>query len=202
MPPFQPAINAEFNSLVSPKIATTVQIHSYSEFDPSPDRNYEQGLQRLLDCLVIRMQRDALIRQTINRLRESLQVDRVALYYFYGQWHGQVTFESLNCNKYSIIGLIGADDCFNDEYATLYLVGRVRAISDIELEPIHDCHRDFLRSLKVRANLVVPVLIPKGLWGLLVAHHCKAPRFWSQSDIEQMQTGAKTMATAPCILES
>lgn len=179
-----------------------MQIHSYSEFDPSPDRNYEQGLQRVLDRLVIKMQRDALIRQTINQLRDSLQVDRVALYYFYGQWHGQVTFESLSCDQYSILGSTGPDNCFNDEYASLYLAGRVRAISDIELEPIHACHRDFLRSLKVRANLVAPVLIPRGLWGLLVAHHCQAPRFWSPSDIEQMQTGAKTMATASCILKS
>jgi GAF domain-containing protein len=179
-----------------------VQIHSYSEFDPSPDRNYEQGLQRVLDRLVIKMQRDALVRQTLDRLRESLQVDRVAVYYFYGQWHGQVTFESFSCAQYSILGSTGSDNCFNDEYASLYLAGRVRAISDIELEPIHDCHRDFLRSLKVRANLVVPVLIPRGLWGLLVAHHCQAPRFWTASDIEQMQTGARTMATAPCISKS
>jgi GAF domain-containing protein len=179
-----------------------VQIHSYSEFDPSPAGNYEQGLQRVLDRLVIRMQRDALVRQTINQLRESLEVDRVALYYFYSQWQGQVTFESLSCDEYSIFGSTGPHDCFNDEYASLYLAGRFRAIPDIELEPIHDCHRDFLRNLKVRANLVVPVLIPRGLWGLLVAHHCQAPRFWSPLDIEQMQTGAKIMATAPCILES
>ncbi|BAY26355.1 putative Sensor with GAF domain protein [Calothrix sp. NIES-2100] len=179
-----------------------MQIHSYSEFDPSRQRNYEQGLRRVLDRLVITMQRDALIRQTINQLRESLQVDRVALYYFYGCWQGQVTFESIVKSEYSILGSKGPDNCFNEEYATLYLAGRVRAIPDIELESIHDCHREFLRSLQVRANLVVPVLIPRGLWGLLVAHHCQAPRFWSPSDIEQMQTAAKSMATAPCILES
>ncbi|MDZ8054736.1 MAG: GAF domain-containing protein [Aulosira sp. ZfuVER01] len=179
-----------------------MQIHSYSEYDPSRKRNYEQGLRRVLDRLLITMQRDALVRQTIDELRESLQVERVVLYYFYGCWQGQVTFESVISSEYSIFGSTGPDNCFNEEYASLYLAGRVRAIADIESEPIHDCHRDFLRSLKVRANLVVPVLIPRGLWGLLVAHNCQSPRFWSPSDIEQMQTGAKTMATAPCILES
>ncbi|MBD2199421.1 MULTISPECIES: GAF domain-containing protein [Calothrix] len=179
-----------------------MQIHSYSEFDPSPPRNYEQGLRKVLDRLVITMQRDALIRQTINQLRESLETDRVVLYYFYGSWQGQVTCESVINSEYSIFGSTGPDNCFNQEYASLYLAGRVRVIPDIELEAIHDCHREFLRSLQVRASLVVPVLVARGLWGLLIAHNCQAPRYWSSSDIEQMQQAAKNMATAHCIVES
>ncbi|MHC5596032.1 MAG: GAF domain-containing protein [Nostoc sp.] len=178
-----------------------MQIHPHSEFNQSHDRR-EQGLQQLLDRLVKTMQRDELVRQTTNQLRESLQVDRVVLYYFYGQWQGQVTFESLSSQEFSILGSTGPDDCFNSEYAALYLAGRVKAIADIELEPIQACHRDFLHGMEVRANLVVPIVIPRGLWGLLVAHHCQGPHYWSPSDIEMMQTGAETLATAPYILES
>jgi GAF domain-containing protein len=178
-----------------------VQIHPHSEFNHSRDRR-EQGLQQLLDRLVIKMQRDELVRQTTNQLRKSLQVDRVVLYYFYGQWQGQVTFESLSSQEFSILGSTGPDDCFNDEYAGLYLAGRVKAIADIELEPIESCHRDFLRTIQVRANLVVPILIPRGLWGLLVAHHCQAPHNWSSLDMEMMQTAAQTLATDHNILES
>ncbi|MEH1766073.1 MAG: GAF domain-containing protein [Nostoc sp.] len=178
-----------------------MQIHSHSEFNHSRDRR-EQGLQVLLDRLVKTMQRDELVRQTTNQLRESLQVNRVVLYYFYGQWQGQVTFESLSSQEFSILGSTGPDGCFNDEYAALYLAGRVKAIADIKLEPIESCHRDFLRNMQVRANLVVPILIPRGLWGLLAAHHCQGPHSWSPSDIEMMQTGAQTLATAPYILES
>ncbi|BBD66287.1 putative GAF sensor protein [Nostoc commune NIES-4072] len=178
-----------------------MQIHPHSELNHSRDRR-EQGLQNLLDRLVKTMQRDELVRQTTNQLRESLQVDRVVLYYFYSQWQGQVTFESLSSKELSILGSTGPDDCFNNEYAALYLAGRVRAIADIELEPIQPCHRDFLRNLQVRANLVVPIVTPKGLWGLLVAHHCQGPHYWSPSDIEMMQTGAQTLATDHNILES
>ncbi|MEH2050427.1 GAF domain-containing protein [Nostoc sp.] len=178
-----------------------MQIHSHSEFNHSRGRR-EQGLQVLLDRLVQTMQRDELVRQTTNQLRESLQVDRVVLYYFYGQWQGQVTFESLGSKEFSILGSTGPDGCFNDKYAALYLAGRVKAIADVELEPIESCHRDFLRNMQVRANLVVPILIPRGLWGLLAAHHCEGSHYWSPSDIEMMQTGAQTLATAPYILES
>lgn len=179
-----------------------MQIHSQSESDPNSNEHTEQGLQRVLDRLVRTMHRNALIRQTTHQLRESLQVDRVVLYYFYWQWHGQVTFESLINNKFSILGSTGADNCFNDEYAALYLTGRIRAIADIELEPIQPCHRDFLRNIQVRANLVAPILIPRGLWGLLVAHQCQEPRAWSPLDIELIQAGAKTLATDTNILES
>ena len=178
-----------------------MQIYPHSELHHSRDRR-EQGLQKLLDRLVKTMQRDELVRQTTNQLRESLQVDRVVLYYFYGQWQGQVTFESLSSKEFSILGSTGPDDCFNHEYATLYLAGRVKAIADIELEPIQPCHRDFLRNMQVRANLVVPIVIPRGLWGLLVAHHCQGPHYWSPSDIQMMQTGAQTLATDRNILES
>ncbi|MEH2160187.1 MAG: GAF domain-containing protein [Nostoc sp.] len=178
-----------------------MQIHPHSKFNHSRDRS-EPGLQNLLDRLVKTMERDELVRQTTNQLRKSLQVDRVVLYYFYGQWQGQVTFESLSSKGFSILGSTGPDGCFNDRYAELYLAGRVKAIADIELEPIEACHRDFLRNMQVRANLVVPILIPRGLWGLLAAHHCQRPHYWSSSDMEMMQAGAQTLATAPYILES
>jgi GAF domain-containing protein len=180
-----------------------VQIHSSSEFNPNSSRNsFESGLQSVLSRLYRTIERDVLVRETVHNLRESLQVNRVVLYYFYDRWHGQVTFEALSSPNYSIFGSTGADSCFNDEYAALYLAGRVRVIDDIETESISDCHRDFLRDLRVRANLVVPVLIPKGLWGLLVAHHCEESRIWLRSHVELMQQGASVLATSPCILDT
>jgi GAF domain-containing protein len=131
-----------------------------------------------------------------------VQSDRAVLYHFYKQWQGRVTYEMLSAIELSILGSTGADECFNGDYAALYEGGRVRAITDIEVEPIHPCHRDFLRSLKVRANLVVPILTNKGLWGLLIAHQCSGPRTWSRSDIEFMQQQAQNMAMSPTIQDS
>lgn len=145
---------------------------------------------------------DTLIQDTTLRLRTELAVDRVVLYYFYRRWKGQVTFESLSDRSLSIYGSTGADDCFNDTYAALYLDGRIRAVSDIETELIHDCHRDFLRSIGVRANLVVPILPDRRLWGLLVAHHCHSPRYWTPEDIDAMSQGATTLATVAAVRNS
>ena len=162
----------------------------------------DPGLRALAKRFAERMERDALIQKSTDQLRNFLQVDRVVLYYFYRPWKGQVTFESLSSEQFSIYGSMGPDECFNGDYAAMYLAGRVRAIPDIELEPIADCHRDFLRKLQVRANLVVPVLTNKRLWGLLVAHHCQSARFWLDEDIELMQKAAKTLSSAPSIKDS
>ncbi len=156
-------------------------------------------LGRISQRLQQTVQRDQLVQDTTNELRQFLQVDRVVIYYFYTEWEGQVTFEALSDNKFSIFGSTGPDQCFSDEYAALYLAGRVRAIADIEDEPIAECHRDFLRYLQVKANLVVPILTAHGLWGLLVAHNCQSPRSWSESDIDQMQAGALALAESPAI---
>jgi GAF domain-containing protein len=179
-----------------------MQIHPQSELENTSKGHIDQGLQSLCIRLAIKMQKDALIRKTTSKLRQSLQVDRVILYYFYEEWLGQVTFESLSSDELSILGKTGIDNSFTAEYAAMYLAGRTRAINDIEVEPIEDCHRDFLRGLKVRANLVVPILIPRGLWGLLIAHHCQAPRNWLPADMELMLVGARTLATDTTILES
>ena len=159
----------------------------------------DPGLQRIITHLSTTLEKDNLVVQVTRDLQQKLAVDRVLLYYFYRQWQGRVTFEALSHREFSIFGSTGPDECFNDEYAELYLAGRVRAIADIEAEPIADCHRDFLRDLRVRANLVVPVLVVDNLWGLLVAHHCQSTRPWAEADIAAMAQGAETLAVAPSI---
>jgi GAF domain-containing protein len=124
------------------------------------------------------------------------------LYYFYYKWSGRVTFESLSDRQFSILGATGPDGCFNGEYAKLYEEGRVRAIADIDTEPIAQCHREHLQQIQVKANLVVPIVIERGLWGLLVAHHCRSTYNWSDDEIVQMRSAANKLASVPSIYNS
>ncbi|MEO0407776.1 MAG: GAF domain-containing protein [Cyanobacteria bacterium P01_A01_bin.135] len=170
-----------------------------SSDSPSLPSGNNVGLNHVLGRLTQRLQRDHLVQQTTDRLRNGLSVSRVVLYYFYRHWEGQVTFESLSHPRYSILGSTGPDECFNGDYAALYLEGRVRAIADIETADIHECHRDFLRGIGVRANLVVPVLVAHDLWGLLVAHHCDGPRDWSAKEVSALLEAAEQLANSSAI---
>ena len=162
----------------------------------------DSGLRELLLRLGKNLERDELVQETTDYLRNLLNVDRIVLYYFYYEWKGRVTFESLSSLRFSIFGSTGADDCFNDEYAELYKAGRVKAIADIKLERLHPCHREFLESIGVRANLAVPILNSKRLWGLLIAHHCQDVHSWLPWEIEAMKKAAVTLATAASIQDS
>jgi GAF domain-containing protein len=162
----------------------------------------DPSLQKIFDRLCRDLARDLVIQTTTDELRQTLNADRLVLYYFYYKWAGKVTFESLSDHKFSILGESGPDQCFNSEYAKLYEDGRVRAIADIESEPIQPCHRDLLRELQVKANLVVPILTDRGLWGLLVAHHCQSTYDWHPTEITAMQTAAHNLAMIPSIQNS
>ena len=162
----------------------------------------DPGLEKLLHRLSNNLAEDKLVQSVTNNIRKELNVDRVVLYYFYRQWKGRVTFESLSSINYSIFGSTGPDECFNEKYAAMYQQGRVNAIANIETASIAECHRDFLRTLQVKANLVAPVLSPSGLWGLLVAHHCQSPFNWSEDNIKTMRTGAVTLAQSSVIRDN
>ncbi len=155
-----------------------------------------QDLTKITKRLSKKLAQDNSVHQLTFGLRNSLKADRVVLYYFYRQWKGQVTFESLSNSRFSILGMTGADQCFNDQYAAMYLEGRVKATTDIAVEPMSECHREFLQSIEVKANLVVPVLTNQSLWGLLVAHHCQNIHPWSDQEILLMQQTARTLATS------
>ena len=162
----------------------------------------DPSLARILKRINVILERDSLVQQTLQQLREKLQVERVITYYFYRKWEGQVTCESLISPRFSILGSTGPDECFNGEYARMYEEGRIRAIEDIETEAIAPCHRLFLRDMQVRANLVVPILNNNGLWGLLIAHQCRDTRVWCLEDIQAMREGATTLAMSDPIQNS
>jgi GAF domain-containing protein len=141
------------------------------------------------------MDKDARVQSTIDTLQQHLNSDRVVVYTFNSEQIGQVTFESLSDRQFSILRTSGADDCFHGEYTRLYEDGRIRAMVDIELEPIQPCHQEFLRGLNVKSNLIVPILIDRRLAGLLVAHHCQSTYDWNSEHIQAMQTAANDLAT-------
>lgn len=158
-----------------------------------------QALISVLTRITKKLDQDVLVHDTIHELRELLDIDRVVLYYFYSHWHGQVTFEALSDRQYSIICSTGADQCFNESYAQIYLEGRIYSEEDITKAPISECHREFLQNLQVRSNLVAPVIVSDKLWGLLVGHHCQGIRQWQSSDLTAISQSAHRLSSASSI---
>ncbi|MDZ8056289.1 MAG: EAL domain-containing protein, partial [Aulosira sp. ZfuVER01] len=126
---------------------------------------------------------EEILQTTATEVRQLFEVDRVVIYQFEPDWSGVVAVESLAQGCMSILGFHVMDTCFQSTHAAYYQQGNTRAIANIETEGLSPCHVELLRSLQIRANLVVPILQQERLWGLLIAHQCSHTRQWQQSEI-------------------
>ncbi|MBE9092592.1 GAF domain-containing protein [Tychonema sp. LEGE 07203] len=155
-----------------------------------------------------------ILETAVREVRQMLQCDRVIIYQFQDNWQGKVVVEDMTVPWPSILGEMGADKCFRGDYADLYQQGRVKAINDIFNSGLEPCHVDFLDSLQVKANLIVPIVtsrneenslsadgscnfkFPGRLWGLLIAHECRDTRNWQRQEMELLSQLADQMAIA------
>ncbi|MDM9582754.1 GAF domain-containing protein [Nostoc sp. GT001] len=135
----------------------------------------------------------ATLQSIVREVRPLLNSDRVLIFYLKTQ---SVIVEEINGNWQSVLGVNAPPECFPDDYTRLYCQGRVRAINNVSTASLSDCHREFLQSLQVQANLIVPINMGIELWGLLIAHECEAPRNWQDTEIDLLQQVADQAAIA------
>ncbi|HEY9625996.1 MAG TPA: PAS domain S-box protein [Coleofasciculaceae cyanobacterium] len=130
---------------------------------------------------------EEILQTTVTEVQLFLQVDRVMIYQFQTDGSGKVVQEAIVPGISTTLHQEFIDRCFPEAYTDLYRHGRVRVVPDVEAIEVEPCHLEFLRSLSVRAKLVVPVFVGDQLWGLLIAHHCRQPRAWSDFEIDLLQ---------------
>ncbi|MEG3938406.1 PAS domain S-box protein [Microcoleus sp. S36b_A3] len=150
-----------------------------------------------------------ILNTTVAEVREFLATDRVIIFRFRPDWNGDVVVESVGEEWMPLMGMGVEDCCFANTYVGQYLKNRIRAVEDIHTSNFAECHINFLAGCQVKANLVVPIVqqgienrngnptcqLPK-LWGLLIAHHCSAPRQWQQFDMDLLSQLATQVAIA------
>jgi signal transduction histidine kinase len=139
-----------------------------------------------------------LILQTIvQKVRSLLQTDRVVIYQFTHHYEGEIVVEDVAEHLTSLLGQIYDDVCFPQEYAERYhQENRIRIVPDVTQANLNTCHRQFLQTIQVQANLVVPINIGAHLWGLLIAHECHQTRDWKETEVALLQQLADQAAIA------
>ncbi|MEH1903279.1 MAG: EAL domain-containing protein [Nostoc sp.] len=148
---------------------------------------YQSESERIVTAVTQRIRQslelDEILQTTVDEVRQLFEVDRVVIYQFKPDWSGLVAVESLAEGCISILGFHVMDTCFKSTRAAYYQQGNTKTIEDTKTAGLSPCHLNLLRSLQIRANLVVPILQQERLWGLLIAHQCHNPRQWQQSEI-------------------
>ncbi len=147
----------------------------------------QKTLFRVITHLRESLDLDTIFQATAREVRQLLDADRVGMFRFYpdsGWDDGEFVSEDVDPAFLSVIAQKVHDHCFGDQFAVHYQLGRVQAVADIHDAGLSDCHIQILSQFQVRANLAVPLLQGKKLWGLLCIHQCSAPRQWQTLEIE------------------
>jgi light-regulated signal transduction histidine kinase (bacteriophytochrome) len=170
------ALNANLERQVQER---TAQLQQSLEFT--------RAVKQITDQIRSTLDLKTILQTIVREVRALLNADRVVIYQIAADGSGEVTVEEVRGNWRSVLGVKSSGKCFPDQYLDLYDFGRVRAINNVAAEDISDCHREFLESLEIQANLSVPVRIESQLWGLLIAHECRSPRVWKTAELEFLQ---------------
>jgi PAS domain S-box-containing protein len=130
---------------------------------------------------------ERVLQTTVDEVRQFLDTDRAIVFRLQPDGGGTVVAESVGTAWRSILGSQIYDPCLASSYLEPYRQGLVRAKTDIRDGSIDPCHVELLAQFQVRANLVVPIVHENRCWGLLIVHHCGAPRLWQPLEIDLLQ---------------
>lgn len=161
-------------------------------------------------------EREHLLRETTQRIRQSLDLDtifntaaaeirqlmnadRVGIFKFDPSSnfnYGEFVSESVVPGFISALEMKVHDQCFGERFSQDYAAGKMQIVNDIDNAGLADCHHAILARFQVKANLVVPLIEGKNLWGLLCIHQCSQTRHWQDFEIELVQQIANQLAIA------
>lgn len=100
---------------------------------------------------------------------------------------GKIVYESIEQGFSSALREALTDPCIPKELLETYRQGRVQAMEDLTQVALHPEHKQLLLRLQVKANLIVPIVSQRELYGLLVVHHCRTAHQWTAKEIKFCQ---------------
>lgn len=143
---------------------------------------------------------DAILEAAVERVRETLEVDRVAVYRFAPDWSGDFIVESVGENWVKLVDS-GVRKIWEDTHLQETRGGRFRegesfAIADIRTAGLQPCHIELLEQFQARAQVVAPIGFGETLWGLLAIYQNTGARDWQTWEVELLQEIAGQLAIA------
>lgn len=130
---------------------------------------------------------EEILRTAVEEVRRFLSVDRVLIYQILPDGTRSAITESVEAGWPTILGQTFPKELFIGEFQQINHQKKFFLIEDISQAKLEPNLANFLQLLKVKAKLLVPILKDSTLWGLLIAHHCQAPRQWHSSEIESIR---------------
>ncbi|AFZ03019.1 GAF domain-containing protein [Calothrix sp. PCC 6303] len=123
-----------------------------------------------------------LLETTVKQVRQALDVERVVIYSYTDENHGNVLAESCGSNfvssqKLTIPNIYTAKN--TDNYISDHILA-VNSFNDLNLES-EDLY--LIEELEVKACLIASIFKDNQNFGFLIVHDCVAPRIWQPQEM-------------------
>ena len=177
---------------------TIVEIEPWAEESIEAVRALQLGITQMVSA----MQDAASLQELCDAGAASVQqitgYDRVMVYRFHPDAHGEVIAEARNPALPPFLGLHYPASDIPVQARAIFLANWLRMIPDAHYEPVRlvaasadlgpldlsrapgrsvsPIHVEYLRNMEVRASLTVSIIHRGQLWGLIACHHCAGPK--------------------------
>jgi light-regulated signal transduction histidine kinase (bacteriophytochrome) len=186
-----------------PGLGLAVSVHSFADLDyiefeaMATERPEDVSLaQRMVTELRGARSSDDLAAVAARHVRALTELDRVMVYRFGEDAHGEVVAEALAEGQDPFLGLHYPAADIPVQARRMYLSQRIRYIANVAYEPVpmlgwtgfespvdmtycslrsvSPIHLEYLRNMGVGATLAMSLVIDDRLWGMIVCHHRSA----------------------------
>jgi len=153
--------------------------------------NAKSALSKIRDSANV----ETLCQQVVREIRQLTGYDRVMVYGFDRDGHGQVIAEAKADDMEPYLGLRYPASDIPQQARLLYLLARIRLIPDVSYQPVgilrgngagdpavldmshcllrsvSPIHLEYVRNMGVAATMTVSIIQDQRLWGMIVCHH-------------------------------
>lgn len=154
---------------------------------------------RLLGAIALSIHRsldlNEILNLTVVEVRQFLQTDRVLIYRFDEAYSGVLVADSV-AEEWTLEHAMDFHQVWYRDSQAVYERGLTAIVHDIDREGLPDDYLRFMRRLKVKAKLVVPISQGNQIWGVLAVHQCSACRYWQSFEVEFLEQLVTQVAIA------
>ena len=184
------------------------------------EKKTEEALSSLSDHLD-RLQKTASLEDLLNTSAEIMEnitgFDRVMIYKFHEDSHGEVVAEKLRAGIESFMGLHYPASDIPTPARAIFLENWIRMIPDVHYTPIalesslsdimdlgrillravSPIHIEYLKNMNVGASFTTSIIVENKLWGLIACHHL-TPKIISKAIREKCEIVGRYTSSLIC----
>ena len=145
-----------------------------------------------------------MLQTAVQLLNQALDSDRVIIYQLLEGGAGCCVSEAVQAPFSPMQGHTFGAECIPPPYLDAYRTGRLWSVDDVSTAGLAECHQTMLAKVQVQSMVATGILSTdefleadqRQLWGLLVVHHCRDTRQWSDDALSLVEAVANQLTIA------